>query len=159
MNHKPCAECPFRKTSLKGYVGGHEDAIEIYDLLSVDRKFPCHMQVTDIKNHLLNELGDDGEDPLSMSDDAAFEQACEEAPHCTGAILFLNNSCKRSRNPEIVKLQNAMPDKDDSVFQHLKDFLTYHNSKIFKAMGNMYLLPGMRADVMKPPKKKRVKTK
>ena len=69
MKNTPCKECPFRKKSLKGYLGPHDDAKEIVALLTVGLKFPCHMEVNSIaaKRH-------------------AGNHADEEAVHCIGAL-------------------------------------------------------------------------
>jgi len=125
----PCKECPFRKKAAPGYVGGHGDAMEIYQLISRDRKFPCHMEVTAIRDHIETELGDP-DDPLGIGEDAAHEEACRQAPHCTGALIFMNNSAKLSRDPQIVKAQRVAG-TSDQVFQTAAEFLTYHQSQAF----------------------------
>lgn len=124
----PCRECPFRRKSLPGYVGGHSDPIEIVDLVNHDQKFPCHMDVNAIRDHLLDELGGSDDDPLTMSDDQAFEQATREARHCVGALIFMNQSCKSSRNPLIAALQDTVGTSPE-VFETNAEYLTHHKSK------------------------------
>lgn len=125
---QPCRECPFRKKSLPGYVGGHADVMEIHTIINADQKFPCHMEVTDIKDDLLNALGEDEDDALGMSDEQAFHEATQEAGHCVGALIYMNQTCKKSRDPQISRLQ-VEAGKSEEVFASPIDFLGHHGSK------------------------------
>lgn len=143
---QPCHECPFRKKSLPGYVGGHDDAIEIFDLVSHDGKFPCHMQTNSIMESLEQDLDED--DVLAPTHEQLFQQAVEEAPFCTGALIFMNQTCKRSRDPEVRKLQDEAGTNPD-VFSSPADFLKHHRSKEYVKRF------GQPADAGKPAKRKR----
>lgn len=132
MGLRPCRECPFRKTALPGYVGGHSDPAEIIQVVFVqEQKFPCHMEVTALLRS--TDVLEDEEDPLEPTTTSAFEQACEEARHCHGALICMNNSAKRSRNFEIAKLQDEAG-KSDDVFGRRDEFLEYHKSEQYAAL-------------------------
>jgi hypothetical protein len=132
----PCAECPFHKKSLPGYVGGHDDIAEIDALIQQDQKFPCHMATNSIKEHLLNELGGDEEDQLAMSDEQAFFEATQQAPHCTGALQYMNNSCKRSRDARTQALQDAVG-KNPDVFRSKFGLFKHHKSKHYDEVSRL----------------------
>jgi hypothetical protein len=131
----PCGECPFRKKSLRGYIGGHEDVIEIFDLVSHDQKFPCHVETNEILEQL--ELDVDDDDSLAPTHEQLFQQAVSEAPFCTGALIFMNQTCKRSRDPSVRKLQDEAG-TNAAVFSSPVDFLTHHRSKEYaKRIGRL----------------------
>lgn len=132
----PCAECPFRKKSLPGYVGGHDDIAEIDTLIQQDQKFPCHMATNSIKEHILNELGGDEDDVLGMSDEQAFYEATQQAPHCTGALQYMNNSCKRSRDERTRVLQDAAG-KNPDVFRSKLGLFKHHESKHYDEVSQL----------------------
>lgn len=122
---KPCKECPFRKKAPSGYIGGHADAAEIFDIIQHDGKFPCHLEVNDFLDHFEHELDDD--DCLAPTRDQLFEQAVQEVSFCAGSIIFMNNTGKLSRNPEIAKLQSKFK-KSNAVFCSSLEFLKHHKS-------------------------------
>ncbi len=98
----PCKECPFRRESAPGWLGAHESSTEIVGLVNADRAFPCHLAV--------NALVEDGTE---------FSDAVQEAHHCVGALAFMNNSCKLSRNPEIKAQQREVGRRPDCfAFPH-----------------------------------------
>ena len=105
---KPCSDCPFRKNATPGWLGAHKDATEIIDLVYQDQYFPCHMEV--------NKL---------MNNGKKFGVAVFEAPFCVGALQFMNNSIKRSRDREVAKLQDEAG-KNDDVFPWRKDMEEHH---------------------------------
>lgn len=114
---QPCNECPFRRKSLQGYIGGHKDPSEITDIVVQDGKFPCHMAT--------QEFQDDG---------FVFEVAANVAPVCVGSAIFLNNQLKLSRHPDVAKMQKRV-EKSDDVFGSLQahngaDFCDYHRGRM-----------------------------
>ena len=119
----PCHECPFRKKSLRGYVGGHKDVQEIVDIVYSDQKFPCHLEVTSIQKRLTGSFD---------KDEDFFEQADSEAPVCAGSAAMLRNTCKLSRDKEVMATQKIVGKRDD-VFANGAEMVKYHNSKNFLA--------------------------
>lgn len=93
---EPCVECPFRRTSLPGWLGNHKTSKEIVDMIRFDGFFPCHTQV--------NEL---------IRRDVTFDEAVVRAAHCVGALVFMNNTCKLSRDPATAFKQGQVGRRDD----------------------------------------------
>lgn len=124
MCKKPCSECPFRKKSLPGYVGGHKDIYEIYEYAQYDVKFPCHMSVTKVQKEMA--LQHEQDDDLDVNHINA--EVIEKAMHCTGSLIFMNNIIKSSRDPKTRELQKQLG-KSSEVFQSAHEFLRYHKTK------------------------------
>jgi hypothetical protein len=120
MNKQPCAECPFRRKSLRGYVGGHKNAGEIIDIVWHDENFPCHMKVTAIRENLRESL--DG-----YTSEQFHAMAVSIAPSCVGGAIFLNNHYKLSRHPDVMSVQNQTG-KSQDVFSSREEMERYHNS-------------------------------
>lgn len=150
---RPCKECPFRVRSAPGYVGGHADAMEILHIVRMDGKFPCHLEVNRIMSDMVAAadafLPD--EDTDESDEGYAFRYAVGEAPFCTGALIFMNQTAKRSRDPAVCKLQDKAG-KSKTVFGSANDFLTHHKSKAHAA-ATTAALPAC------PPQKKKPRRK
>lgn len=80
MNHqlKPCRECPFKNTSLKGYLGGFSNE-ETKSIALSESVFECH---------LTRETGNE--------------------KHCAGRFLFAKKSCKSFRDEELESIKNEV---------------------------------------------------
>lgn len=104
---EPCKECPWRKKSAKGWLGGQEPEV-FTDIVRSGNFLPCH---------------------LTHKEDLSFEEMTgnKKINHCTGALIAMNNSLMQSRNEDIVKLQEQHG-KDERVFNRLSDFEKYHSS-------------------------------
>jgi hypothetical protein len=116
---RPCAECPFRKKSAPGWIGGHQNVGEIIDIVEAGHKFPCHTRV----NRFMEIQRECGCEP-------DFEEACEQSPTCMGALSFLANCLKLPRNP-YVALQVRIVGKNPDVFSSRKA-MTYHHAAAVK---------------------------
>ncbi len=101
---KPCKVCPYRKTSLKGWLGDTYGKPELFlEQLELPDVHPCHSAV------------DDWDD----------DQQLEGAVRCTGALQFMNNGGKRSRYKPIEALQ-AQVGKNEEVFSWRPEFIAHH---------------------------------
>lgn len=108
---KPCPECPYRKTSLRGWLGeSWSNPQRFLTQLDIPQLHPCHMSV--------EWDSDEIEDEIDLDD----------KPICAGAIHFMNNSFKRSRYPEVLVLQEKLG-KSDEVFKNTMDFIQHHQIK------------------------------
>lgn len=97
---QPCVECPFRKKSLRGWLGGLS-AQMTHDLVLAEANFACHMT-----RHQPDEL---------MS-------------RCKGSQLFLLNHCKSPKfnEPLAAALEQTRREKHD-LSQYLGfDFIEHH---------------------------------
>lgn len=101
---KPCAECPFKRHSLPGYLGADNPEDFIVKTMA-DMEMPCHMSV-------------DYEDP-------AWEESLDDAQQCAGSAIMFSNMCKRSRDPRRAKL----PADRETVFSRPEEFLAHHTQK------------------------------
>lgn len=103
----PCKECPFAR-NWAGWLGPYESSDELIDHIFHDGFFACHMTLG---------KGDDDED----EDDPHLN-----ARHCVGALIFMNQSAKMSRNPEILQLQRAAPKTHPKVFRRRTEMTEFH---------------------------------
>ncbi len=113
----PCRECPFRTDSLRGYTGPHAHISEIQAIINQDAKFPCHMRVSAIIERESRGDGDRKE---------AADQAFDLAPFCTGAIAYMNNSCKLVRHQSAKNYADKIGRRDD-VFKNPMEMQVYHH--------------------------------
>jgi hypothetical protein len=99
---EPCAECPWRKDSLKGYLGGHP--VELYTDAVAENEIPsCHQQ----------DFGPD--DPRSSM--------------CAGALAVAANACiEPHKTSGAIEAKRRVGRRDD-VFAHPKFFYEYHSGK------------------------------
>lgn len=95
-----CKECPFKKTSLPGYLG-NDTPDGFLATTMADTPMPCHMQV-------------------DYERDDWREQA-SKAALCAGALHMFANMCKLSRDSTRPRLP-----KSDEVFTFPSDFLKHH---------------------------------
>lgn len=102
---KPCNECPFRKDSLRGYLGPWTGRVLdfLHDAMS-EGGFACH-QTIEINNHWT---------PRTRV--------------CAGSLRFANKCAKYYRDEELAELQETQP-KDDPNILGLLEFTKYHNPK------------------------------
>lgn len=108
---KPCIECPFRKVSAKGYLGILNAEPETFlQQLNLPDLLPCHLEIN-----------------WEEEDEYVLEGEVETANRCTGALQFMNNSGRMSRNPDILALQNKIG-KSQDVIQTVPDFIKHHKT-------------------------------
>src|SRR5690606_18087592 len=99
---KPCKQCPYLKNSIKGYLGESSGKPqEFLQQLESPTVHPCHMTV------------DWEEDDYSKS------------TTCVGALQFMNNSCKKSKYPNVIDEQNEVG-KNDEVLSFNHNFINHH---------------------------------
>lgn len=106
---KPCDQCPFRRKSLRGWLGPWQPAELIFVLGR--EPFPCHLTIE--------------EDDQDVNDDTLHA--------CAGAAIFLNNKLERSRHPLTFehqeKCRGVSADVSASVFQWAQEFIDHHQTK------------------------------
>jgi hypothetical protein len=101
---KPCSQCPFRRNSLRGWLGPWDVEQLLHHLGRGE--FPCHQTI--------------------KRDD----QPVEELEGCAGAAIFLNNKLEVSRHPRVQEHQDAVADVSqevkDGVFDWGDEFREHH---------------------------------
>jgi len=104
---KLCKECPFKKDSMKGYLGEASGDPESFLQSMEYDPIPCHLQV-DWENDT----------------DEEIENKCFSHP-CIGSLQFMNNSCKLPFSKEYRALQDSV-DKNPEVFNWRAEFIRHH---------------------------------
>src|SRR5579859_5406661 len=104
---KPCNECPYRKASLKGWLGEDSGKPEKFLMQLEFKAHPCHKTV-------------DWDQP-----EQGVEEEADEAPICVGAMQFMNNSLMLSRHPDIARIQKEYG-KNEDVLQYKHNFIEHH---------------------------------
>lgn len=107
----PCKECPWRKNSLQGFLGGNS-AEQYADHLQFNVIPECHLHST-------------------YEDDETGELV--EGVLCAGALATSANACILPRYAEQAEAREVVGKRED-CFQHHRDFFRYH-------MGEDYVLP------------------
>jgi len=99
----PCAECPFTKTSARGWLGPWSSAEAIHRQVMNEGELACHMTV----KH-------DGVEDKNVR-------------RCAGSILYMNKGFKKARDKEIAGFQNDLKEVDKSNILSVPEFLKHHN--------------------------------
>lgn len=74
---QPCKECPFRRVSLPGYLGGNDPKSFAFHA-NTDGPFPCHI---------------------------AMRRAPKNPAQCAGRAVMWTNQCKKSRDNSVPRLE------------------------------------------------------
>lgn len=101
---KPCGQCPFRRSSMRGYLGPWENPTDILHQGMSEQGLACHMTVTSTGNW-------------------------EGAKVCAGSLVCSNKSAKAYRNPELARLQTQLEGKPFPEVMDAREFLKYHASR------------------------------
>lgn len=108
-----CAECPFRKASIRGWLGPLtvDDLEQSVHGVNMGGTFVgdlgemiCHMDI--------QRMRDDAE---SWGEEIDDDVIAEEGQQCVGMIRYANSSCKRSKVRHVPDFQTAVkavPDQD-----------------------------------------------
>lgn len=116
---RPCRECPFKRTSMRGYLGNDYPEHFLNQTLG-GADMPCHMEI-------------DYSDPDWLTTQEPT------APMCRGGLEFQNNWMSLSRDPKVAAAQNQCG-TNEKVFETPEEFLIHH--KVGKHSGPTE--PGMR---------------
>jgi hypothetical protein len=104
---KPCHDCPWRRESAPGWLGGY-DADWFTDHIRSELPLVCHTA-----------LGNGHYDHLSD------EEKREQVPLCAGSLIVQKNMCKIPRNPDLASAVKEV-ERNPSVFNHPQEFLNHH---------------------------------
>lgn len=99
---QPCRECPFRRTSMKGYLGPWPNPEEIIRQAFSEAGFTCHMTINDRKNPNKYRV-------------------------CTGSLVCANKSAKLYRDHNLQRLQGKAEDPGDIM--GMREFCEYHKQE------------------------------
>lgn len=93
----PCRECPFRRKSAPGYLGGGTVEEWMADLTFGDTAFVCHMAEQKGKRHL-----------------------------CAGSMIHYLNSCKMPRDRDFAAMLKHYAKNSVAVFDWPHEFQAHH---------------------------------
>ena len=124
----PCPECPFRKASLKGWLGEDKDAEKLINrVLGLQpcgkvfvgfepENFDCHVSTAAVL------------EAAGIENGFVPEELQHKVQHCVGAMLMLKARCKRPH--DVVK--SAMMDKvsaTEPMILNREEFIQHHTIK------------------------------
>lgn len=106
QHQHPCVTCPFRRTALRGLLGGC-DVDTFQERAQSDARMPCHEYF-----------------PMGLSYwDAQIPGTREyRAPQCAGRAIHFSNQIKRARDPNLL----VLPADHVTVFSWPHEFRTHH---------------------------------
>lgn len=111
MSDNTCKECPFKRTSLPGYLGkaSHDPELFLAPHWRGDLRLPCHMKV-------------DWE--------AENAQALARvAPLCHGFLILCKNAAKLPYNSEIKNAVEATEPDRENFFAWAHEFVDHHGGR------------------------------
>ncbi len=102
---KPCNDCPFKKTSLGGWLADYTPQ-ELHMLVMSEKPFPCHM---------------------THEDTISWEQAgTKEHPLCMGALKYMKKAGKLPRNKELADILKSVSREDLEDVLSVPEFFEHH---------------------------------
>lgn len=104
---EPCNACPFRKNSMRNWLGGRWTAIQLHQFVMSEGNFACHktIEVDGVETN--------------------------KTEHCVGSILYMNKNAKRcSHNKERKALQEKFSTHDKSNILNLTEFVEHHKDAV-----------------------------
>lgn len=109
VHKKPCWQCPWLRESLRGYLGASTPEEFVKSCLA-EVHMPCHNAI-------------DYEDPNWR------DTQLPDAPFCAGALIFMRNTAKLPRDPELAKARSQVSADTENVFATMNEFLAHHGRK------------------------------
>lgn len=99
-----CKECPFKRKALPGYTGS--ESVEDFVMSAIgEAEMPCHLEVD--------------------YDRKDWKEQCEKVHQCTGRAIFMRNTCKVPRNPNLI----CLPTNTVNFFSNPIEFLEHHQNR------------------------------
>lgn len=110
----PCQACPWRTTSLKGWLG-ESTPLQFLAQAEAEIKMPCHCAV-DYER-------EDWKDQVAT------------APRCAGHAVYLRNRCKRPKDPELDAFVRQVAPDPEHVFSRPEAFVAHHGGDVSRVTG------------------------
>ncbi len=102
----PCSECPWRVTSLRGYLGDDEPVHFYWQSVTAENHMPCHEQI-------------------DYSDSQWRTRQLPSVDLCAGGLIYFRNHMKVPRDRLLAAAVQAVK-KSSAVFSWPLEFMTYH---------------------------------
>lgn len=104
LRHKtPCSECPWRRASLPGWLGGYEPQQFVQQIQFDGPPLPCHK---------------------------SFDRSGKANAVCAGAAIFAKNSCKLPATKLGLEAYRQVERDHESVFTRPQEFLDHHTQDL-----------------------------
>lgn len=100
QHNTPCSECPWKRESLRGWLGA-SNPLEFLELSESGQRMPCHLHV-DYQNN------------------PHWQEQLHEVPECAGRAVHFANRAKRG-----FEVMRAQPDHE-KVFTTAQEFIDHH---------------------------------
>lgn len=113
IKKKVCAECPFRKNAIPGWLGP-DTALEVTQKVHSEHGYVCHMSID-----------------KKPTDEQGRVDVSKHGHQCIGAIIHANLSCKtyRPENPlSALQVECEGMEKEYEILKH-PEFIKYHTRK------------------------------
>lgn len=101
---KPCADCPFRKDSIRGWLADYTP-MELHQIVMNELPFPCHMAM--------------------QEEDVPWEEA-EDEIICAGSLRYMKKNAKKPRRKGLAELVNKLTPADCDNILSGTEFLDHH---------------------------------
>lgn len=106
QHERPCAQCPFRRGSTPGWLGGLTPE-EFRELAQSETRMACHVRA----GHHVN-----------------YKHPDPTLPQCAGRAIYWANQCKQARDTSLLRL----PSDPVTVFKWPKEFIEYHSCTVHR---------------------------
>lgn len=100
---KVCNECPFSKSSLRGWLAGYT-ADELHRIVMSEMHFPCHLTHKD-------------RIPWDMT---------HKYPRCKGSLIYMKKNCKLPRDKELKRIIDNIPPEERDTILTAPEFFSHH---------------------------------
>jgi hypothetical protein len=109
----PCNDCPYRRVSLKGWLGAATP--EDFSLATQsEQQMPCHQTID----------YDDQDWQATQYDESAI---------CVGSLIHLRNQAKLPREPDLRMMAAQVQRDPANVFEWPHEFIAHHRSGDFQS--------------------------
>lgn len=102
----PCAACPWRKTSWRGYLGDDTPEHFFYASVTAEQEMPCHEQI-------------------DYTDNNWQETQLPDVDLCAGNLIFFRNNMKMPRRVGLMAAVVRVK-KSEAVFSWPQEFMRHH---------------------------------
>ena len=100
---KPCDECPFKKSSLPGWLADYTPT-QLHGYVMSERPFPCHM---------------------THEENLTFQEA-EDYPLCGGALAYMKKNAKMPRDRDMADYVKQIDKEQLEEILSTPEFFKHH---------------------------------
>lgn len=110
---KVCEGCPFKKNSLRGWLGPYKSPSELHNLvLTREVPFPCH----EAQNAYEEKTGED----------TGYYDTGVNIPYCAGALMYARKAGKLFHNPKVQQIACEFSNEDKAEILSVRELHDHH---------------------------------